>query len=105
MKDNLNNKMLIIFLALLMFILIPTSFATDINNIVVNEVAIDNVQTGEIQTSVEDVNYGGVIGVDNHTDKQGYIEFNNDHITVKEGQSATIVGTLYMYEEDGEGYE
>ncbi|WP_427831782.1 beta strand repeat-containing protein [Methanobrevibacter intestini] len=105
MKNNLNNKMLIIFLALLMFILIPTSFATDINNTVVNEVAIDNVQTGEIQTSVEDVNYGGVIGVDNHTDKQGYIEFNNDHITVKEGQSATIVGTLYMYEEDGEGYE
>lgn len=76
MKCKLNNNVLIIFLALLMLILIPSSFATDVNNDTVmneddigdmsSELSVGNVQTGDIQTSVKNINYGGIIGVDDH---------------------------------------
>ena len=108
MKCKLNNNVLIIFLALLMLILIPSSFATDVNNDTVmneddigdmsSELSVGNVQTGDIQTSVKNINYGGIIGVDDHTDDEGYIEFENDYITVKEGEDASITGDLYWFE-------
>ncbi|WP_427831783.1 Ig-like domain repeat protein [Methanobrevibacter intestini] len=96
MNVKLEKKALIIFLALLMLLLIPASFATDVNNdTMVNEVAINDAQT---DFSVEDVNYGGIIGVDDHTDDEGYIKFENDYITVKEGGDASINGDLYWFE-------
>ena len=108
MKCKLNNNVLIIFLALLMLILIPSSFATDVNNDTVmneddigdmsSELSVGNVQTGDIQTSVKNINYGGIIGVDDHTGDEGYIEFENDYITVKEGEDASITGDLYWFE-------
>lgn len=59
MKCKLNNNVLIIFLALLMLILIHSSFATDVNNDTVmneddigymsSELSVGNVQTGDIQ--------------------------------------------------------
>lgn len=108
MKCKLNNNVLIIFLALLMLILIPSSFATDVNNDTVmneddigdmsSELSVGNVQTGDIQTSVKNINYGGIIGVDDHTSDEGYIEFENDYITVKEGEDASITGDLYWFE-------
>ena len=53
MNVKLEKKVLIIFLALLMLLLIPASFAADVNNdTTVNEVAINDAQT---DFSVEDV--------------------------------------------------
>ena len=92
MNIKLENKILVIFLTLLVLILIPTSFATDVNNATyVNEEVINDVKT---DFSVEDVNYRGVIGWDGHTDDEGYINFENDYITIKEGESTNIKGTV-----------
>ena len=85
-----------VFLALLMFLLIPASFATEVNNdTIVSEETVDDAQT---DFSVEDVDYSGIIGVDDHTSDEGYTEFENDYITVKEGEDASIAGDLYWFE-------
>ena len=96
MNIKLENKLLVIFLALLMLISIPTSFATDVNE----DTVANNEVIGDVQTdySVEDENNEGVVKWDGHTDDEGYIEFDNDNITIKEGDDASFSGTLYWYE-------
>ena len=96
MNIKLENKLLVIFLALLMLISIPTSFATDVNE----DTVANNEVIGDVQTdySVEDENNEGVVKWDGHTDDEGYIEFDKDNITIKEGEDASFSGTLYWYE-------
>ena len=91
MNIKLGNKLLIVFLALSMLMLIPTSFATT-----VSEVAINDVQT---DLSVENEN---IVGVDNHNDDQAYIQFSEDYVSMKENQSTIIEGGLYYESPSGQ---
>ena len=73
-----------------MLILIPTSFAIDLNDSN-QDIAYNN---DNIYKNIN--NDTNVIGEDNHTGDEGFIQFDNDYITVKEGQKANITGTLYF---------
>lgn len=91
---NFNKKkVLLILTILLVLILIPTSFAIDLNDSN-QDIAYNN---DNIHKNIN--NDTNVIGEDNHTGDEGFIQFDNDYITVKEGQKANITGTLYYYDD------
>ena len=89
--SNFKKHSLLILLAMIILIAIPISFAADVdNNATADVIAVD-----DSSPSVQSVDDSDVLG-DNG---EGFIEFEKTNIEINEGETATINGVVYYYDE------